>query len=172
MRNIALTDDVSTATAASPEIEAELTSLRQILIDLGRLRSLRDPLATMCEELELSPAQLHCIVWLGTEMTLTMGDLARRLGVTEKTMTGVVDRLETSLHLKRERDQPDRRVVRVRLTDAGREIYEKIDSEVQGKLRYLLNVLDAEDRRSISRVLERLRDRLMAQAQRPDEETK
>lgn len=51
---------------------------------------------------------------------VTAGDLAAHLGVTSGAVTGVVDRLERSGHLRRRRDDRDRRRVYLHHADEGR----------------------------------------------------
>ena len=96
---------------------ADATQLHHLLMDLGRHRSLRDPVGALCEDMQLTPPQAHTLMWLGEDGALTMGVLARRAGITEKTITGVVDRLEASGLLERVRSEEDRRSVSVRLTE-------------------------------------------------------
>jgi len=54
-----------------------------------------------------------------------MTALSKSLTVSMPTMTAMVDRLEAANMVKRERDTDDRRVVRVRLTAAGKKELEK-----------------------------------------------
>ncbi|MFN7131211.1 MAG: MarR family transcriptional regulator, partial [Myxococcales bacterium] len=61
-----------------PDVEAGARRLQDLLTELGRLQSLRDPLAIAVESLALTPAQVHAVMWLGREQALTMGELARR----------------------------------------------------------------------------------------------
>src|SRR6478672_5275696 len=49
-------------------------------------------------------------------------DLGRDCHMLASTVTGVIDRLEAAGHVRRERDERDRRVVWVTLTDAGNEL--------------------------------------------------
>ena len=100
MRNISGLDDAA-------------RRMLELLVAVGRRNSLRDPLAQLTETLELTPPQLHGVMWLGQDGPLPMGELARRVGVTEKTITGIVDRLEREGYAQRERDPGDRRVVHV-----------------------------------------------------------
>jgi hypothetical protein len=86
--------------------------LHAMLVELMRRRSLRDPISATCAELELSAPQVHTLLAMGHEGPLTMGELARRVAVTEKTTTGLVDRLERDGLVQRLRDaavggQPD-----------------------------------------------------------------
>ncbi|HVI97378.1 MAG TPA: MarR family transcriptional regulator, partial [Anaeromyxobacter sp.] len=98
---------------------------------------------------------------------LTMGELARRVRVTEKTATGLVDRMERDGHLARERDPEDRRVVRVRLTRGGAALHRQIDGDVERGVVRLLGLLDAPDRRALARILDKLLARLAAADEQP-----
>ena len=57
----------------------------------------------------------------GTPGVATQAELARRCWIQPATMTGVLDTLEKAGYVRRERDSVDRRVVRVVITDAGRD---------------------------------------------------
>jgi len=154
-------------TVRSPSLRREASSLRQEanvlehrILALARLRPLRDPVAATCADLALTPPQIHALLWLGEDGPLTMGELARRVAVTEKTVTGIVDRLERDGHLARERDPSDRRVVRARLTAVGEAAYRTIDGEIHLSVQRLLGLLDAQDRRALLRIVDRIIDRL------------
>lgn len=134
--------------------------LRAQLVALSRRRPVRDPVAAACEDLGLTPAQIHIVAWLGQDGPLTMGALARRVAVTEKTITGVVDRLERDDLVQRARDPGDRRVVRVRLAGRGEALFRRIDAELEAKLVALLGLLEPGDRRHLVGMLERLAARL------------
>ncbi|MFL5348347.1 MAG: MarR family winged helix-turn-helix transcriptional regulator [Hyalangium sp.] len=142
------------------ELVGDVSQLQQLLYALGRRRSLRDPIASTCEELQLTPPQVHALLWLGQDGQLTMGELARRLGVTEKTVTGVVDRLEREGHVQRERITLDRRVVRCRLTGQGQETYQRLDRFLHEAMLHILGMLDGSDRKALFRILEKVVRRL------------
>ncbi len=137
--------------------------LRGLLVQLSRRRPVRDPVATACEDLGLTPAQLHLVMWLGTDGALTMGELARRVAVSEKTITGVVDRLERDGLVRRERDPADRRVVQVTLAARGAQLYRRMDVEIETKLTRFLGLLEASDRGHLVRMLEKLTAKLAAE---------
>src|SRR5512138_3377188 len=145
-------------------IERDARALRERLIVLARRRSLRDPVAASCEALGLTAPQTHALLWLGHDGPLTMGELARRVAVTEKTVTGIVDRLERDGFLRRERDAADRRVVRARATGRGAAVSRDIEDGLHEKLVRVLALLDARDRRALVGILERLTERLAAPA--------
>ncbi|MFT3912751.1 MAG: MarR family transcriptional regulator [Anaeromyxobacteraceae bacterium] len=156
MRNIG--DQGHSARAGTLRRDAD--RLEERILALARLRPLRDPLAATCEHLALTPPQIHALLWLGEDGPLTMGELARRVSVTEKTVTGIVDRLERDGHLARERDTADRRVVRTRLTPRGEEVYRRIDGEIHGSVQRFLALLDATDRKALLRIVERIIQKL------------
>jgi DNA-binding MarR family transcriptional regulator len=147
---------------ADPGVVADARELRRRVLALARRRSLRDPIAASCADLDLSPPQIHALLWLGHDGPLTMGELARRVRVTEKTATGLVDRLEREGHIARERDEEDRRVVRVRLTRAGAALHRRIDRDVHRAVAQLLALLDPADRTALVRILGTLLERIDA----------
>lgn len=135
-----------------------------LLMGLGHHRGLRDPLAALCEDFQLTPAQIHVLVWLGYEGALSMGLLASRAAVNEKTLTGVVDRLERDRYVERVRDAEDRRSVLVRLTPEGRELYGRLQADIQRNLDGLMDLLGTEDREALFGILSRLLHRLRKRA--------
>jgi DNA-binding MarR family transcriptional regulator len=150
-------------TARAPALDTQARRLRGLLVELSRHRPMRDPVASAVQGLDLTPAQLHILLWLGNDGALTMGDLARRVAVTEKTITGVVDRLERDALVRRERDPADRRVVHVRLARRGVELYRRIDEGIAAKLAGLLALLDVGDRQHLVRMVEKLTAKLAAE---------
>lgn len=150
MRNISKSDELST----------DVGRLREFLRELGRRSSLRDPVSSVVEEAHITPPQAHAVLWVGTEGPLTMGEIAQRVGISEKTVTGVVDRLERDDLIQRERDEADRRVVRCRLTRAGEALYQRLDALMTNALTQFLALLEPKDRKDLLRVLSNLTDTL------------
>ncbi len=144
---------------------ADVRRFRELLVTLARRHTLRDPIAAHCGSGEITHTQFHALLWLGHDGRLTMGELARRLAVTEKTITGLVDRMEREGHLQRERDAADRRVVRVLLTPKGIETFRQLDAEVEHNLASFLELLDPPDRQHLLRILQKLNDRLNPNAE-------
>lgn len=135
--------------------------LRELLLALGRRRGgLRDPIFTALEEIQLTAPQIHAVLWCGHDGPLTMGEIAWRLGVSDKTVTGLVDRLEKAGHVKRERDTQDRRVVRARLTRKGEVTFKKARDAFFQQIIHLVTLLDPPDREDLFRIVAKLVDRL------------
>ena len=71
--------------------------------------------AASAERIGINVTDLNCLNILALGGHLTAGELARRTGLTTASITGVLDRLEESGFVRRERDPHDRRRVIVRL---------------------------------------------------------
>jgi DNA-binding MarR family transcriptional regulator len=153
---------VSRTLPTQDDLAGDVERLQQLLYALGRRHSLRDPIASTCEDLQFTPPQVHTLLWLGKDGMLTMGELARRLGVTEKTVTGVVDRLEREGHVQRERVSPDRRVVSCRLTETGQQTSLLLDHFLNDAVTQILGLLDGDDRKALFRIMEKLVHKLDA----------
>lgn len=135
----------------------------ELVLQFGRLKSLRDPVLSMGScDLELTIPQMHALVWLHEDGPLTMGLLARRVGVTEKTATGLVDRLEREGYVQRERDESDRRVVRAVLTPAGKATGLRLRKDMDAHLDEFLACLDEQERQTLVGILENILRRLEA----------
>lgn len=141
---------------SADECEAQATRLADALATLGRHNSLRDPFLAKVEAQGMTPSQLHSLVWIGTDKALSMKVLAQRVGVTEKTITGVVDRLERDGLVQRVREPSDRRVVLVELTKEGQRTYRELDRSIRDQFKAFLGLLDAEDRQALFTILDKL----------------
>lgn len=145
---------------SSTRPSAKATQLRELFRRVTRNRSMRDPISSMCEELQLTSPQAHSLIWLGYEGPLTMGMLAHRASIHDKSITGVVDRLEKMGLVERVRSPEDRRAVSVQLTAEGRKVYEQLDHLIDLALDRLLSLLEPEDQEALFRLLERLAERV------------
>ena len=147
-------------TPLDPRAAAE--ALHGMILSVGRRRSLRDPLAELTEVHGFTPPQIHAMGWLGHDGALSMGQLARLLGVTEKTVTGVVDRLEHGGMVERTREAQDRRIIHVQLTTRGRTEFDRMRAKLLSHLERLMGALDAEDRGQLLNIFQKLNDRMVS----------
>jgi DNA-binding MarR family transcriptional regulator len=145
-------------------LEAEARQAHDLIVSLTRRHSLRDPIGASCDKVHLTHPQIHTLLYLGHDGAQTMGELARRIGVTEKTFTGIADRLEREGYLRRLRTTDDRRVVHVELTRKGVEAHHRIETEIHGHIADFMVLLDPADRKHIFRILRKLYDRMNEKA--------
>lgn len=95
---------------------------------------------------------------------LGIGEIARRHGLTNATMTGLVSRMErfTPPLVARETDQSDRRAVVVVITPAGALRFGWVQASLLEQLRAVFGLLPAEERRRLLDELERYSQLLLA----------
>ena len=93
---------------------------------------------------------------------LRMGEIGKRLVVTRANVTGLVDRMERRGLVSR-RDMEDRRATVVNLTDAGRSLLRDTLPHYSRLISQLTSGLTERDKRSLVRVLTKLRRELRRQ---------
>ena len=93
---------------------------------------------------------------------LSPGEIARRLGIATPTVTRAATRMEATGLLRREPHPSDRRLVRLRLTDRGRELEKVIDEQTNQLTERALATLGAAERDSLVRALHEIRRNLSA----------
>ncbi|MFO7173419.1 MAG: MarR family transcriptional regulator [Bacillota bacterium] len=131
--------------------EQELERLDRSLTRLFRLIRTRDAGAT-----GISPSQ-RAVLRALEESPLQISEVAATLGVTLSAATGLVDRMARNQLVERERDQADRRVVWVRLTDAGRQAARAAEEERRRVLQEVFAPLSDEELQTLASLLERAR---------------
>ena len=70
-------------------------------------------------DIHISISEIHIINKIGPDGCQKMNSIAKKLGVTQATLTVACDKLETKDLIKRQRDPDDKRAVIVRLTPSG-----------------------------------------------------
>ena len=76
----------------------------------------------MLDKLGLTYTQYITVVALGEESDVTVGRLGEKLFLESNTLTPILKKLEAMGYVERQRDSLDERVVRVRLSKAGRRL--------------------------------------------------
>jgi DNA-binding MarR family transcriptional regulator len=91
---------------------------------------------------------------------ITMGDLSRIMGVPFSTATRTADWLVNNGYVQRLADPEDRRVVRVELTGAGKELYQAMNDLLLESAEQFLHNFSLEERKELGRLLGKLVDNL------------
>ena len=81
--------------------------------------------------------------------SLTMGELSGALSVPLSTATRIVDWLVDNGYVQRLPDPEDRRVVRVALTDTGREMHRIIENYIRQRVQQILSCLTVKERATL-----------------------
>jgi DNA-binding MarR family transcriptional regulator len=115
----------------------------------------------------LTLPQLDILVCLGRAKGLTLGEISERLMVTGGNITGVMDRLERSGFVYRDRDKVDRRIIRAKLTPKGIVLHKEILPIFQKKWQEIVDILDFEEQRHLNRLLKKFSHGLFDMASLP-----
>ena len=107
-------------------------------------------------KLDLTPPQFYVLATIGYAGSLPFGEIGAKMMVTVSNLTGIVDRLEEKKLVIRKRDQKDRRVVRVSLTDKGAKLYKTTIPQFETSISEIFNSLDRTQQKELSGLLRKL----------------
>ncbi|MGE5373109.1 MAG: MarR family winged helix-turn-helix transcriptional regulator [Solirubrobacterales bacterium] len=106
---------------------------------------------------QLSAADIRAIYRIGVNRRERMSNLARQMRLTVGTLTLTIDRLVDKGIVVRERNSKDRRVVEVRLTPRGHEVFNDIIKVRRSIAQKVLGRLDDQERDALRDILKKLR---------------
>lgn len=107
-------------------------------------------------EHDMTGPQLVCLLTLSNGGTLTLSQLSRAVHLSASTLVGILDRLEAKGLISRERDKVDRRVVKLTITDKGRQAAASSPSPLQSNFATRLLSLPVQEQHAIADSLERV----------------
>ncbi len=97
---------------------------------------------------------------LWREDGLAPGELANRIGVETSTVTRTVQRMEAADLVRREPDQEDARLVRVFLTERGKELEGVVPEVMRRVTEEALSGFSEDEKNQLQRLMERIRSNL------------
>jgi MarR family transcriptional regulator, organic hydroperoxide resistance regulator len=103
-------------------------------------------------------AQSHLLYFLGAFGPQRMSDIAAYMDVTLSGCTAIVDSAVAAGFVERSRDEADRRVVWIQLTEAGTQMLQQVRRLRAGILAKYLNRLEPEEIQQMARLLGRAAD--------------
>jgi len=139
-----------------PELAHEvLTAIRQIV------RRVSEHSKQLSKEVGLTVPQVVCLKVIGeagSQEPLTLARLAQRVQLSPATVSRIVDRLVRAGLVSRERGTADRRLVWIRLTEAGETRFESLPKPLQEEFLKRLNALPDDERQDLVVALQRIAD--------------
>lgn len=137
-----------------PFFSSYATSLwvRFLRFSLQSHKKLEDDL----EKLGLTPPQFYVLATIGYAGGLPFGEIGAKMMVTVSNLTGIVDRLEDKKLVTRKRDETDRRVVHVVLTDKGAKLYKSTIPQFERSVSEIFQRLDKPKQKELSALLRKL----------------
>lgn len=151
------TTEPSTGDRRGTDFDRQIDEFDAVSLTLGRLMAARHSEHDMCG---LSMAQALALRALEAADGLKASDIAHTLGIKAPATTALVDALVASGLAERRHDENDRRITRVRLTEAGRERLHAAEAARREHVRRYLSVLSDEDIAASIRIQRRLIDAL------------
>ena len=108
------------------------------------------------EKLGLTPPQFYVLATIGYAGGLPFGEIGAKMMVTVSNLTGIVDRLEEKKLVLRKRDENDRRVVHVVLTEKGAKLYKTTIPQFEKSIAKIFSSLDKPQQKELSALLRKL----------------
>ncbi len=128
-----------------------------LIVQLRRIRLDLEGCATKSLAREKSNLSQYAVLAILEEQgELTMGALAGHLGTTMGAVTNLVDKLVSAGRVSRARSDEDRRVVRVKVLPAGKEMVTRVTRDTAQFLGGYFSGVPADQRRAIVDVFSRL----------------
>lgn len=137
-----------------PFFSSYTTSLwiRFLRFSLSSHKKLEDDI----EKLGLTPPQFYVLATIGYAGGLPFGEIGAKMMVTVSNLTGIVDRLEEKKLVSRKRDENDRRVVHVVLTERGVKLYKNAIPLFEKSIAQIFSSLDKPAQKELSAFLRKL----------------
>ena len=125
-------------------VEKEGHRFEELLSDFFRKVRLGNP--SKFSDIPVTEMQFLALAYLDRMQNCTMGQLKNCLDVSLSTLTGVMDRMVRDGYVERNRDDEDRRLVKVRLTKKGKETAKKLQKLKHERVIAILKLLDVKER--------------------------
>ena len=108
------------------------------------------------EKAGLTPPQFYVLATIGYAGELPFGEIGAKMMVTVSNLTGIVDRLEEKKLVLRKRDENDRRVVHVVLTDKGAKLYKTAIPLFEQSIARIFAGMKKPEQKELSAILRKL----------------
>jgi DNA-binding MarR family transcriptional regulator len=108
------------------------------------------------EKLDLTPPQFYVLATIGYAGGLPFGEIGAKMMVTVSNLTGIVDRLEEKKLVARKRDDNDRRVVHVVLTERGAKVHKSTIPLFEKSVSRIFSTLDKSEQKELSALFRKL----------------
>ena len=126
------------------------------LMHLSRYQAVR-----RMEDMELNPSQAGILFILNNQGRLSQRQLAGKIGITPPSMTVTLRKLEERGFITKEPDERDQRILRICLSEAGKECIEKIKSIMKDMEEILYRGFSVEERLLFQRLLLEMRENML-----------
>jgi MarR family transcriptional regulator, organic hydroperoxide resistance regulator len=119
-------------------------------------RHIQQEMAVALKEMNLTGPQFFILYLLSTSEDVKSTELAEKLDVKPSAITVMIDRLLKNHFVLRQRDENDRRIVKLELTTVGRDVFEKAKKKRREIFSRYLAYLEEEDVEQLVTIYEKL----------------
>jgi len=117
-------------------------------------RTLRHKFHDLMQDSGFTFPQLSVISILAKSGEQKVSDISEKIGLSDSTVSGILDRLEQKEILERKRDKDDRRVVKIYLSKGSQKIYQEFHRKRGEYFTHLLKELSEQEIKDIIKGLE------------------
>lgn len=117
--------------------------------------------AMRMEDMELNPSQAGILFILNSHGRLSQRQLAQKIGITPPSMTVALRKLEELGFIQKEPDDKDQRIIRIRLSENGKDCIERLKSILEEMEEILYQGFSVEERLLFRRLLLAMRGNLL-----------
>jgi DNA-binding MarR family transcriptional regulator len=143
----------------SDDHEDSFLPVQRVVLALNQARNLlMAEMEVALSGTSVTASQVGALLLLSRDMAHTSVRLSRLLGVDPGFVTRLVDRLERQRLVRRDRNNPDRRVVTLTLTEAGQKVAARIAEIVSAVLNRRLSGFTSLEFAALCHLLDKLQD--------------
>lgn len=113
------------------------------------------------EDIGLKPSQAGVLFVLNCEGRLSQRELAEKIGITPPSMTVALRKLEDRGYIVKEPDKEDQRIIRILLSDKGKECIEELKGIMDSMEELLFQGISSEERMFFRRLVLEMRKNLL-----------
>jgi len=128
--------------------------LTEIIFELSR--TMKEEMAFDSDTAQLTVLQFQTLILIKKKKTVSMSDIANQFKISLPTATVLSDKLVRENLIKRIRDENDRRIVDVSLTEKGKSLLKKAMKQRHQKINKMLSYLPSEDKKKLFNILKNL----------------
>src|SRR3990172_13262122 len=141
------------------EIYEKAKRFEKVFGEFWKIVRLKNP--SSFSNINITEPQYFTLNYLSRNNNCTMGEIKENLDTSLSTLTGIIDRMVRDGYVERERGNDDRRVVRVRMTEKGKKIFNEINKKRHERIKLVLELLSNEDQELLIGTIEKLTEHMV-----------
>lgn len=130
--------------------------LNELLVDIFNHILVIEERYHKAKGIKLSMNEIHTLEAVDKSESKTMGDVAKRLHITQGTLTVNINRLTNKGYVYRVQDQNDRRIYRLKLTDKAKDVMMVHDAFHEAMTQQLMEQVSSTDQQALAYALQRI----------------